>query len=931
METAIRWSPLSTTGRQRFLTVDVVNPTLSLHEVDDIEDRAVSYDTVSTCEKLPNFGAFAWNPIDDSIVALGLVSGNACLVRLSDDKQSTGVINTFKIKQQRKCNSVAFSTQQMLAVALDKIRSDVCLNVYDASRGTSGYQDPVRRLCPAEVVSSVRFSPNQPHEIVAGVQRSFIRLYDIRDGYMGGGGNTQVTTKHVSNIAIDPCDSNYFAAAALGVEASVQVWDKRWISQPSSSSNQSPSCVFQISPVVENNNTSTLWSLRYSGQQRGRLALCSSAGEVKVIDMVEGRTSILQASEYVPNNPHGGTPWTHNRYVSQTRILERPWNDERRGREVHTRVVAFDWMSDGEAISNQGMITLRANRRIETFHVMKSIPQAQITARQDLSIGLRDLSVTESTIHTGTTPPAAPYERSNSLGSAEDFGPIDYDGEDTDLMNSPARRLHYQRDSPQIGRFLAASMQQRDRCRRGYLFDCDKNMKVVAGHWQLERLWEIVNRFREQAADDAMVYESMDLSYVGVYGLWTEVIGGNANRQLSQPSIRVDEAIFGLNTSKEVPAFEGERTSFPDNRQMCLAVCGWRFSVETLEAECQELIDRGLYYQAIVQAVLHEYRHVALNFLRTLIRSKTIPNIGLGPLLASDTINEEQREMCMWMAADTEDPALKALLTFLAAGDWRDVMKTNYLHLGYRVALGLKYLNDTELSGFIRSETARAIKNGDLEGILLTGLGEQAMDLFQTYIVKTNDLQTAVLATAFTNPRYVDDMRWEIWRDTYFEQMQTWRAFNERTKFTVQHSFMAKTREGHSMISTAPAQVVLRCNHCQGALSRHSGRQMLENSSTHSDGHVARVSGPAANSGTVCPHCGRHMPRCVICTMWLGTPSPLRSEGPRPQQKVGDTMASFLSFCVNCGHGFHANHAHKWFKKRNICPAPDCQCVCRLK
>ena len=88
--------------------------------------------------------------------------------------------------------------------------------------------------------------------------------------------------------------------------------------------------------------------------------------------------------------------------------------------------------------------------------------------------------------------------------------------------------------------------------------------------------------------------------------------------------------------------------------------------------DCQELLDRGFYYEAIVQAVLHHYKHIALNLLRTLIRSKTIPSIGLGALLASDEMNDEQREMCLWMAAGTDDLALKALLTFLSAGNWRD-------------------------------------------------------------------------------------------------------------------------------------------------------------------------------------------------------------------------------------------------------------------
>lgn len=283
------------------------------------------------------------------------------------------------------------------------------------------------------------------------------------------------------------------------------------------------------------------------------------------------------------------------------------------------------------------------------------------------------------------------------------------------------------------------------------------------------------------------------------------------------------------------------------------------------------------------------------------------------------------------MSADTEDPALKALLTFLTTGNWRDVMKTNYLHLGYRVALGLKYLNDTDLNGFIEGETARAVKNGDLEGILLTGLGEQAVDLFQTYITKTNDLQTAVLATAFTNPLYVDDIRWEFWKETYFMQMQSWRTFMERTKFTIQHSHMARTREGQTMIEPAPAQVALQCNHCKRSLAKHDGRSMTparqHNTTTSKNGP-----NPSASAGIVCPKCGRHMPRCSVCRMWLGTPDPSRRGGAKELQKLGDAMAkSIFTFCVNCQHGFHADHARQWFKKHETCPVPDCRCLCSVK
>jgi hypothetical protein len=458
-------------------------------------------------------------------------------------------------------------------------------------------------------------------------------------------------------------------------------------------------------------------------------------------------------------------------------------------------------------------------------------------------------------------------------------------------------------------------------------------MHLVSGDWQLERLWEIIARFRDLATNDGMLHGGLDFSFLGIAGLWSECIGPSPRRRVQPSPGSVADSIVGLNAAKDLPAFEGERTSFPEHRQLCLAVCGWKFTVDALEAECQELIDRGLYYQAIVQAVLHNYTHIALNLLRTLIRSRTVANTGLGALLASDGINKEQQEMCQWMAADTEDPALKALLAYLGTGNWRDVMKSHYLHLGYRLALGLKYLNDTELSGFIQTETARAVKKGDLEGILLTGLGEEAMDLFQTYITRTNDLQTAVLATAFTNPLFVDDLRWEMWKETYFGQMQVWRCFVERTKFTVQHNRMARTREGRTLVEAPKAQVTLRCLHCQGSLARGDGRYLSGQAPQFATpdtpaSTAVRIASPPAIAGTVCPNCGRHLPRCGICQMWLGTANPATPGGAKELSKLEDVMAKLLCFCKICSHGFHADHAKNWFAKYKVCPVPDCRCAC---
>lgn len=742
----------------------------------------------------------------------------------------------------------------------------------------------------------------------------------------------------MNNIAIDPLDENYFASAGSTEDPSVTVWDRRWMSQ-SQSGGSSSGAVFDFRPAVNTSTKTTVWSLRYSGVRRGRLAICSSTGELKVIDMVEGTINAPQPPEYLPVNPYGGSQWTNNRYVSESRVLERAFHDKQRGRDTKARIIAYDWISNETSTFEQSILALRPNREVDILSVPFAKAHAAITGRDDLALAYEDISITEPNTYSRQAPPKTPYEHTNGA-RPEDFGPLDYSGEVASQYDVEDTILQCESDSPRLRRLLAAPTVQRERCRRGYLFDCHKNMRIVAGNWQLDRLWEIVNRFQGQAEDDGMVCRGLDLSYVGIRGLWSENIGDNPNRRLSSSAGKVEDAISGLIEVKEIPNFEGERTNFPEHRQLCLAVCGWKFTTDTLEAECQELIDRGLYYQAIVQAVLHDYKHIALNLLRTLIRGKTIQNIGLGALLASDGINEEQQEMCQWMAADTEDPALKALLTFLTTGNWRDVMKTTYLHAGYRLALGLKYLNDTELSGFIQSETARAVKNGDLEGILLTGLGEQAMDLFQTYIIRTNDLQTAVLATAFTNPLYVDDIRWDMWKETYFGQMQTWQAFAQRSKFAVQHDRMTKTKDGARLMEPPAGQITLRCLHCQGNVATRDGRFASDRATNGLDHPTSvRVAGPAANAGTVCLRCGRHMPRCAICSTWLGSPdsSKIRrsqkkgSASAIAPEKVEDVMSKLLSFCASCGHGSHAHHARMWFAKHAVCPVPDCACLCGIK
>ena len=176
----MRWSPHANSDDADFILLDIVDSSLTLNHVDILNRDDFRYHTRSTYAKLPNFAAFDWSKTSNRVVAFGLASGNASLIKLNPGHQTSQILATYRVKQQRRCNSIALSKSDWLAVALDKTRSDVCLNIYDSA---SAVHEPIRRLCPAEIVSSVRFFTQQPQELLAGAQRAFIRLYDLRGGH----------------------------------------------------------------------------------------------------------------------------------------------------------------------------------------------------------------------------------------------------------------------------------------------------------------------------------------------------------------------------------------------------------------------------------------------------------------------------------------------------------------------------------------------------------------------------------------------------------------------------------------------------------------------------------------------------------------------------------------------------------------------------
>lgn len=194
METAIRWSPTSTTAEQRFLQVDVTGKSFRLCRVTAFDGRNLDHEVLSTHTKVPAFRAFDWSPADESLIAVGQSSGDATILRLGNSSSSGdgggdgGDVQetfSFPIRSQRHCNTVAFSSHGLLAAGLDRVRNDFCLNIWGVSqrlamKGTKGFAEPLRKLASSEPITSIKFFRDQPDTLVAGVKGQYVRLYDLR-------------------------------------------------------------------------------------------------------------------------------------------------------------------------------------------------------------------------------------------------------------------------------------------------------------------------------------------------------------------------------------------------------------------------------------------------------------------------------------------------------------------------------------------------------------------------------------------------------------------------------------------------------------------------------------------------------------------------------------------------------------------------------
>ncbi|KAI4630733.1 hypothetical protein J4E80_001671 [Alternaria sp. BMP 0032] len=923
MEAAIRWSPHSTRDNPRFLIIDVAGNRLRLCQIEEFSKSKVNYKQICIRDKLPNYTAFDWSKKDPSVVAVGSASGEATIVTLDPDKPDHDYIHSFSIRHQRKCNSIAFSAKNLLATGLDRVRNDVCLNIYDMNDSrVTAKDEPYKKLASSEAISSIKFFNGQPDMLVAGVSRQYVRIYDLRAGTAG-----------------DP---------------TVTVWDTRFVKQRvASNDNSSGGAVLEFKPVVDNSQSASIWSLRYSGTKRGTFGVLANTGEFKIIELAQHSH---QPSE-TADTPFARA-WASPYYTKATHHLRYASHDKQHRQDEKERVVAYDFMTTGNPLGGQCALALHSNREVEVLRVPPIPPRINVSALEEI---YKDRTcIARPTSPYGTVAEDLIQVQNRALGDKYD---IEHDHKPNlsasidrlSLSNSqrslpllstehPSHHMHedlldlaFPEFKIPLSDYLAVLQAPKRRVQEGYSLDCAKNKAIVHNDPWLVDVWTLIDRMDAHAAGDGMVGNGLDLKYLGVSSIWANELTMYDER-LIDPDTKTSQEMFSdavkeIVEAMEFPIFEGVNTEYPENRQLCLSLCGWPLEKAGVEQNCQRLIDEGEIYKAIVLAVFQGYKDIALTLLRASLTSKRLPqdDIGLAAVIAcaspSSGVSAEQREACAWMADMTSDAYLKSLLTYFITGDWSSVVSMPQLTLSDRVAVALKYLPDPSLTTFLTTTTTTATAQGDISALLLTGLTTRSLSLLQTHISHhpTTGLQNAVLILSRACPLYIQDPRWTLWKDMYLEQQQIWRTFLERTRYVKEHNLLSVTREGRSVNKPSQPSLTLRCLNCQQNLAlrkdpRSSTKRLLPTAhqaggmnnapSTATTTHRATASlsfgggagkpaaplqqkSAASTPGLHCPNCAAQMPRCALCMLWLGSPDPSKQgayETLKGEDKEGRMM-----------------------------------------
>ncbi|KAK4165293.1 SEH-associated protein 4 [Cladorrhinum sp. PSN259] len=1027
----IKWSP--NPDHDSFIHVNLQHRIVQVYEPTGHAQKGLfEYKKVSKHDDLPPLTTYDWSPSIPGLVAVGTSTGVVNLLRIDDNSNAYLELN---LKMSRTCHAVAFNTTGKLAVALDRVRSDNCLYIWDVNRlsgmdsSMTGFpsdieppSDPTDRLEPSVSVSSVKFFEDNPNLLVAGIKGQGLRIHDLRDHHRGV---IQFQTKCCNNLAIDYADPNYFASSALD-QPGVMVWDRRAISRNDVNPSYADALErdnlpwggalrldravqMDADPAAMDSKNSFIRSLRFCRDYPGMLAVLSRTGQLKLLST---KREFEEPSRQVEDSPE-------LLEVRRSYELDPLYAEPTRRNE---KIVSFDWINMNSPVLQPRLLVLRANGAFDILEKPSFTSEYpyKLIPWQAPHRGFEEKTPYHDAIE--LEPPHshkifAPLMTEQALADIPVFGPEKADipalvekiletpveeaivvkvVDDAELPdafadatsiaeklsalrltakgfeNNPAdaeppsqleRHEKLLTDTWNISCLPSDAQSVLDhlmihRAKEGYLFNFSRNQQIVADDQWLRDVWAWVSGAEEAATDGGMMSQPLDISYLGVHTVWTNNLGSKPSTRLTDTSIPSpdragwERCINVINKRLQIPKYYGTaETKWPHHRELCVEMCGWgrSFEAEYNEAQSAASLKKDSTWHTMVAAhclfrgdtkgAVGVLKKASSEYPGLLFVSLALQLIGkTGDL--KEALDFDER------VASKTDPYLRAISSIIATNDWTIIANQRSLPLRDRVYVALQTFSDEELSVWLEKELTAAKSTGDIEGIVLTGITDSFVDILARYVQKFGDYQTATLLSSICSPRFIDDIRATAFRTAYRTYLQNHHSFFLRAKFDVESTKRSK-HNGRPTIKLPGKQIAMRCVFCdsEARISRAAAKNAQNTPSSTpnfmkpapSKQSTEPPPKPSANvftekmvaAGISCPTCKRHLPRCVVCLEIVGLP---RSDKPELSKDAEiRSAARFPTFCMQCKHVLHLDHARAWFKRHTECPVPECRCKCNFR
>ncbi|XP_026738922.1 GATOR complex protein MIOS isoform X1 [Trichoplusia ni] len=803
----------------------------------------------------------------EPLLALGYASGKVALTTLKQTYDPLGLVGReFSPRYPRLCNSVSWSHMEtnMLAVAMEKHRSDHCILLWDVYRGSMLSDEakvtesaspsvaadaprPLAEMGLSETAHSVTWANFSSRTLVASMNLKYIKLFDLRD--LSNKAVSMTTTRYCYGVVAEPWGGYQLASRGEGVAC---VWDARALQRP----------------LLTLQHPRPLAQLHWCPTRRNLLvSLQRDSNTLRIHDIQQANsdTKLNNVSDSVQTATPVVEAELEEQYSRGPGVLER---DVAVGGPAPAPLVAFSWHPAHEG----RLLAVCASGALVDYTVCERV-----------------------TVSWG----------GGGLVWAGGGGQLRLLKDD---FYAAVKDISY-------------VMKKRAQTDYGLKPDLWQNADL-ADDDSLSGLWHFL-ALSKSLVEDGCIRNS-PWKHPGVRTVLRSV-GDGGYRSEIVPSLLPD-----LPNRRVTIYRSAERTRG-------LQLCGWGWGWENALAGVERAEAEGTPCRAAALAAFQLRVRTALDVLAR-AQQPVLRVVALA--LAGLSDERLWREALGGAAAALPDPYLRALLRFLAASapahphhhpppahhpDLAAVLNETEMRLEDRVAFACIFLPDAKLHEYIRQTCDTLLDQGDLSGILLTGVSPEGISLLQRWVENTGDVQSAaLLAARCATPELLRDPRVLHWLDSYRDILDGWQLWWARCALDTWVMAGAGGGDwgagGAGGAGAVPRHVCVACTYCGKSVAAPPG---------HARPRVAfaRLPPPAAKMKQIssCPNCRKPLPRCGVCSLHVGTGA---GAGGAGAPAAGAAFSSWFSWCVACRHGGHAQHLINWFKEHTECPVSSCTCHC---